>query len=149
MVVSVHLDLQRAHNLCEQAALLQGEVVSGFGDRAISVMVKPPRCIEQVLIEGSPEVNVEQLHSATDRQHGHVSLERGPDHRELEAIPPLAHVVGTGVALAPVQLRIHVSTAAQHKSGSASETGRVVGVDLGTELDVVGYLLRWELLECR
>jgi hypothetical protein len=65
-----------------------------------------------MLVEGSPEVNVEQLHSATDRQHGHVSLEGGPDHRELETIPPLAHVMGAGMTLAPVQLRIHVSTAA-------------------------------------
>ncbi|MGH2818166.1 MAG: hypothetical protein ACRDJS_06860 [Actinomycetota bacterium] len=42
----------------------------------------------------------------------------------------------------PVQLRVHVSTAAQHQSGGAVETGRVVGVDLGVELDVLGDLLR-------
>jgi hypothetical protein len=49
--------------------------------------------------------------------------------------------------LAPVQLGIDVSTSAEHQSGSSLEMGGVVGIQLGMELDLVGDLLRGELLE--
>jgi hypothetical protein len=146
-VVGVHLDVQRAHDLGKQAPLLDGEIVSGFRYRTIAVVVEPARLVEQVLVEGSPEVDVEQLHPATDGQHGHVLIERGTDHRELETVPSLAHVVRAGMPLATVQLGVDVSTPAQHESGGSLEMGGVVGIELGMELDVVGDLLRGELLE--
>ena len=118
-----------------------------FRQRMITVVVEPARSVEQMLVERSSEVDVEQLHPATDGQHGHVLLERGADHRELEAVPPLAHVVGAGMPLAPVELGIDVSTTAQHQSRSSLEMGGVVGIELGMELDVVGDLLRGELFE--
>jgi len=102
-----------------------------------------------MLIERSPEVDVEELHSVADTQERQVALERYTNEIELETVAPVADAGRLGVPLAAVPLGIDVAAPRQQQSDGAVEHGGVIVVDARNGVEVGRNLLVREELKGR
>ena len=70
----------------------------------------------EVLPEGASERDVQELHPATDREHGHVALQRSVEERELGTIALLVDAERLAVCLLVVEIGIEIGTAREQQS---------------------------------
>ena len=79
----------------------------------------------------------------------HVALERGGEHRELEAISAVIHVLGLRMAGASIPVRVDVAAAGDHEADRSVQPGGVIRIDSDQEVDIRGDLLTGKQLEGR
>ena len=91
-------------------------MIGVFEAARVAAVLLVPDEVRHVLVQRPAERNVEQLHPATDAEHGHVALERASDERDLRLIPFRHRALRLRVRLGPVRGRVDVGATREDQS---------------------------------
>ena len=85
--------------------------------------------VGQVLVQGAPELDVEDLAAAADGKHGEVGPQRGGQQGPLARVTDVADAAHLGRRLFAVRQRVDVAAAGQDEA--VEDGDHVVGAGLG------------------